>query len=57
MIMSCRTGPLRVGRSLRDGCTLTWQDYEQLASRWSAHVDSDQREDRVLARQGIHVTK
>jgi hypothetical protein len=24
--LSCRTGPLRVGRPLRDVCTLSWQD-------------------------------
>ncbi len=48
--MSCRTGPLRVERSLRDRYTLSWQDDQHRSSRWSAVTCADQREDRVSAR-------
>ena len=43
--MSCRTGPLRVGRPLRGGYVLSRRDDLLWASRWSANDDADQRED------------
>jgi 5-(carboxyamino)imidazole ribonucleotide mutase len=47
--VSCRTGPLRVGRSLRDLC---WAS--RRCSRWSqGKFCADQREDRAKQEKGV----
>jgi hypothetical protein len=42
--VSCRTGPLRVGRPLRGVYTLSRKDNLLWSSRWSEEDDPDQRE-------------
>jgi hypothetical protein len=42
--MSCRTGPLRVGRPLRGVYTSSRKDNLLWSSRWSEKDDPDQRE-------------
>ena len=42
--VSCRTGPLRVGRPLRGVYTLSRKDNLLCSSRWSEKDDPDQRE-------------
>jgi hypothetical protein len=39
----CRTGPLRVGRPLRGGCTLCRRNEDHWSSRWSEAAFSGQQ--------------